>query len=246
MTGKERVLKAFRFEEIDKIPWVPFVGCHAASLIGVSAKDYLQSEDNIVKGVQTAINRYKPDGIPVVFDLQIEAEALGCELTWADNNPPSVIGHPLSNGKKLEDFHVPKSSDSRINLALKAARRLRSANPDIALYGLITGPFTLALHLMGTDIFMKMFDDLHSVKNLLTFCRDVCLAMSDYYIDAGCDIVALVDPMTSQIGPDQFVTFVTPFVKPVFEHIRSRGTIRFILRLRACSAEYRGNVRLHT
>ena len=222
MTGRERVLNAFKFKQTDKIPWVPFVGCHAASLIGLTAKDYLQSEENIVKGVQVAIERYKPDGIPAVFDLQLEAETFGCELTWADNNPPSVTNHPLANGRHLEDLHVPKPTEGRIGLVLNAARRIRSANPDIALYGLITGPFTLALHLMGTDIFMKMFDDPHSVKNLLTFCMKVCHAMSDYYIDAGCDIIAVVDPMTSQIGPDQFVSFVTPFVKPVFEHIRSR------------------------
>jgi len=47
--------------------------------------------------------------------------------------------------------------------------------------------------------------------------------MSGYYLDAGCPIVAMVDPMTSQIGPDQFREFVTPYATPVFDHIRARG-----------------------
>ena len=35
------------------------------------------------------VNRlYKPHGQPVIFDLQIEAECLGCGLTWADDCPP--------------------------------------------------------------------------------------------------------------------------------------------------------------
>ena len=38
---------------------------------------------------------YKPAGQPVIFDLQVEAECLGCDLVWADDAPPSVSKHPL-------------------------------------------------------------------------------------------------------------------------------------------------------
>jgi MtaA/CmuA family methyltransferase len=223
ISGLERVKKAIRCEEVDRVPWVPFVGSHAAYLLGMGAQEYFGSAENIVKGVQKAIGRYRPDGIPVVFDLQIEAEVLGCQLVWAQENPPAVVSHPLANGTKLEDLQVPGPEVGRIGVSLAAAKRLRQANPDIALYGLITGPFTLALHLMGTDIFMKMFDDASYVHRVLGFCRKVCLALSDYYVEAGCDVIAVVDPMTSQIGPDPFREFVSPCIKPVFERIRQQG-----------------------
>lgn len=225
MTGKERLRSAFRCETVDRIPWVPFVGCHGGALLNVSAADYLRSEELLVKGVQTAIDRYKPDGIPVAFDLQIEAEMLGCDLVWAEQTPPAVQSHPLAGGRPLDDLKVPTADAGRIKTVLAAASRLCQANPDIALYGLVTGPFTLALHLMGTDIFMKMFDDVKAVENVMAFCRDVCTTMAGYYVDAGCEFVGMVDPMTSQIGPDQFRDFVTPFVKPVFEHLRARKAL---------------------
>ena len=225
MTGKERIQQAFRCESVDRIPWVPFVGCHAGALLGVSAQDYLLSEELMIEGLSKAIERYKPDGIPVAFDLQIEAEALGCELSWGQENPPAVVQHPLCNGVKLEDLKVPTPDQGRIGTMLNVSRMLRSSHPDIALYGLITGPFTLALHLLGTDIFMKMFDGPDEVHRLHTFCKDVCVAMSRYYIEAGCDIIAVVDPMTSQIGPDQFTQFVTPYASEVFEFIRSQGAL---------------------
>ncbi len=38
MKPRERILHAIRSEQVDRIPWVPFVGCHGASLIGVSSK----------------------------------------------------------------------------------------------------------------------------------------------------------------------------------------------------------------
>ena len=85
---------------------------------------------------------------------------------------------------------------------------------------------------------MKMFDGADDVHKLLAFCKDVCIATSGYYIDAGCDIVAVVDPMTSQIGPDQFTQFVTPYATEVFEFIRSKKRERFILCLRSCPTKY--------
>ena len=100
LTGKERIQKAFRCEETDRVPWVPFVGCHGGFLLGMNAEEYLKSEDHIVKGVEVAIERYIPDGIPVTFDLQIEAEALGCDLVWAEENPPAVTSHPLAQGRR--------------------------------------------------------------------------------------------------------------------------------------------------
>ena len=225
MTGRERIRAAMKNLETDRVPWVPFVGCHAGSLIGAGASEYLRSEDLIVRGIGEAVNRYAPDGVPVMFDLQVEAEALGCSLVWADENPPAVSSHPLSGGKVLSDLCVPGPDDGRIGMVYRAAGRLRKEHPDIALYGLVTGPFTLAMHLAGTDLFMKMFDDPASVRELMAFAQSVTAFMSDLYFRAGCDVIAVVDPMTSQIGPEHFREFVKPHVLPVFEGIRARGAL---------------------
>jgi MtaA/CmuA family methyltransferase len=225
MTGKELIIKAMRRQEVERIPWVPFVGVHAAALTGLAAAEYLRSAGNIAEGVSMAIRRYKPDGIPVVFDLQIEAEALGCRLNWSDDNPPAVISHPLLEGVKIEDLQVPGPSDGRIPIVMEAARVLREKHPDIALYGLITGPFTLALHLMGTDVFMRMLEEPDQMHRLMRFATDVALFISDQYMAAGCDVIAMVDPMTSQIDPFSFETFVTPYAVEIFDFIREAGAL---------------------
>ena len=84
--GKEHIFRAFKREKTDRTPWVPFVGCHGGKLIGVDAENYLKSSTHMVNGLHAAIEKYRPDGIPVVFDLQIEAEALGCELKWSESS----------------------------------------------------------------------------------------------------------------------------------------------------------------
>ncbi|BAX81215.1 uroporphyrinogen decarboxylase family protein [Labilibaculum antarcticum] len=225
MQGLELIKKAMKLETVDRIPWVPFVGAHAGKLIGLSATDFLKSADNIVEGVNKAIELYNPDGIPVAFDLQIEAEALGCKLVWADDNPPAVISHPLMNGIKLEDLKVPCACKDRIPIVMEATRRLREQHPDIALYGLITGPFTLALHLLGTDIFMQMMMEPEKTHDLMRFATDVAKMMAGNYIESGADIIAIVDPMTSQIDPESFETFVSPCVKEINDFIREADAL---------------------
>jgi uroporphyrinogen decarboxylase len=59
----------------------------------------------------------------------------------------------------------------------------------------------------------------------MEYCRDCAIAMAEAFVEAGSDVVAVVDPMTSQIGPDQFQEFVTPYVTPVFKAIRQREAL---------------------
>jgi len=222
MNGLSLIKQAFKLEPVERTPWVPFVGVHAGYLIGVDAEEYLKSSKNMVAGLTKAIELYKPDGIPVSFDLQLEAEILGCRLNWAKENPPAVVSHPLSEGVSLSSLKIPEVHEGRIPLVLETTRALHAANPEIALYGLITGPFTLALHLLGTDIFMKMFEDPEQVMEIMKFCTDVAVRYSEMLIEAGCDVIAVVDPMTSQIDPASFETFVTPYATRIFESVRAK------------------------
>lgn len=224
--SKTNLLKALRCEPVESTPWVPFVGVHGGSLTGVNAKDYLQNADHIVAGLEAAAKRYRPDGLPVVFDLQLEAEILGCKLVWADETPPSVASHPLHGDyafDSLPEFSVEKG---RMPLVLDAVRRTRAAIGDkVALYGLLTGPLTLALHLRGDDLLLDMFDEEEEVPRLLDYCAGVANQMVDAYVEAGIDVVAVVDPMVSQIGPGHFTRFVTPALDRIFDNIRARGAL---------------------
>lgn len=223
MNSKQLVLDAIYNKETPRAPWVPFVGCHAASLINVNADEYFKSSDLIVEGVTKAYELYNPDGLPALFDLQVEAEALGCKLIYAKDNPPAVSTHILDS-KNLEELSVPTENDGRFPEVLNSTRRIVEKLGDkIAIYGLVTGPFTLALHLKGTDIFYDMLDEPEEVHKLMEFCKEVCVNTSRMYIEAGVDIIALVDPMTSQISSDSFTEFVTPYATSIFDYVRSQG-----------------------
>ena len=222
MKGIELVRETLALRETERPPWVPFVGVHGAYLLKETARNYLNSPELLVTGISKAVEEYDPDGLPVVFDLQIEAEALGCKLEWSDHNPPAVISHPLAENIILEDLRIPEKQNGRIGIVMKASREIKNNHPDLALYGLVTGPFTLGLHLLGTDIFIRMLEEPDYVKALLNFTAQAGMTMADYYLEAGCDVIAIVDPMTSQIDTDSFRNFITKPAKEIFNHIRKK------------------------
>ncbi|CQR72786.1 methylcobalamin:coenzyme M methyltransferase [Sporomusa ovata DSM 2662] len=223
MNGKERVLKTLSFEPVDRTPWVPYAGVQTANLIGVDAETYLKDVDNIVKGIMKAYELYQPDGLPIVFDVQMEAEALGCKLKWSKDNPPAVDVHVLEH-KELSELTLPTEQDGRYPIALEASRRLVAELGDkVALYALICGPFTLALHLKGTDLFSDMIKRHEKVDEVMQFCTTVCKDLSRMYAATGVDIIAVVDPMTSQIAPKQFDRFVKPSTIELNRYVKSLG-----------------------
>ena len=88
MLPKEVLMRALRHEKTEQLPWVPFAGVHAGKLAGHDAIAVLTDGDKLFDSLMAVNRLYKPHGQPIVFDLQLEAECLGCELVWAKEAPP--------------------------------------------------------------------------------------------------------------------------------------------------------------
>ena len=226
---KDLLFKTLRHEETSRAPWVPFAGVHAGKLKGYDATEMLTDADKAVEALLEVNRLYKPDGQPVIFDLQIEAECLGCELTWAKDCPPSVSSHPLDGSDEEPpetpcDCKIPTRNSGRIPFVLDVMRRLKKeVGETTALYGLICGPFTLASHLRGNNLFTDMFDFEDEVNELFAFCKRVCMKMAEYYIEAGMDVIAMVDPLISQISTAHFEDFMSEPYTEIFNFIREKG-----------------------
>lgn len=223
-TGKELVRAALKFEEVERVPWVPFTGVHVAKLIGMDAESFLKDADAIVRGVTVSADRYMADGVCAVFDLQVEPEVLGCKLKWAKNNPPAVVSHVLEEGLTIKDLPEFTKDKGRIPLCLDATKKIvDSVGKTKAVFALICGPFTLALHLAGQSFLTGMIENPSAAKELLDYCAGIAVKMSEWYLEVGVDAIAVVDPMTSQISPRHFKKYVTPCMDPIVSAIHDKG-----------------------
>ena len=223
ISGKERLFKVLRHEPTSSVPWVPYAGVHAGKLKGYTGPEILADGKKLLDALLAVNEVYDPDGQPVLFDLQVEAEILGCEMIWVDEGPPLIGSHPFEGDAKLPT-RLPTKEDGRLPMILETMREMKAkVGHKTALYGLVTGPLTLASHLRGTDIFHDMVYDPEKFAHLVTFTRDVARQISEFYIEAGMDVVALVDPLISQISPKHFTSYFAEPFKFLFDDIRRRG-----------------------
>jgi uroporphyrinogen decarboxylase len=220
--SKKIVIDALKHKSVQRPPWVVFTGIHAGKLLNYNAIEVLTEPNKAIRSIEKVNQLYRPDGQPILFDLQLEAEALGCDLYWAETTPPTVSSHPLK-----ESYDLPKPIDNIVDLGrFPMVKKVMletktSIGESTALYGLICGPFTLASHLRGTSIFMDMYDNETYVKQLIAYCTTHIKQVIDAYIQWGMDVIAIVDPLISQISPSHFNNFLKKDYTDLFNRIRS-------------------------
>ena len=80
---------------------------------------------------------------------------------------------------------------------------------------------TLASHLAGPKIFTALLKRKEFAHSVLTFAGQVGAQAARFYAQMGCDIIAIVDPVASQIRPQVFAEFVTPNCRPAIDVIHN-------------------------
>lgn len=211
--AKQKLIDAYRGRRTDTPPWVPYAGVNCAFLINEPADKYLKDPALLAKGVAAAAKQYHADGIPLLFDLSVEANSVGCELKWWEDNVPSVTTHPCSDATPAEaGLKVPTASDGRWPTIFEAAKLAKPQldEQDCVMIGGVCGPLTLASHLAGVRIFTDVYKHKEFAHAVLKFAGEVAAASAQFYADMGCEIIALIDPVASQIKAETFAEFVTP------------------------------------
>lgn len=222
MTRKELLFNVLEHKETPRPGWVPLAGVHAGLLKNFTADEVYQSADKLYESLLEVNKIYQPDGLLLLFDLQLEAEILGCQIKWEKNGPPSVRSHPLENTLELPTIKITKDS-GRIPMVIDVAKRIKKEiGNEVALYGLFCGPYTLASHLRGTNFFRDARQRPDYVKELMAYCAELGTQMADIYMDEDVDVIVPTDPVVSQISPKHFQEFVFDPYKKIFDHIRSR------------------------
>lgn len=224
--AKQVLIDAHRGKRTPKTPWVPYAGVHCAFLMNEPADKMLQDADILAKGIVNAARRYKADGIPLLFDLSVEANAVGCDLRWWADNVPSVTSHPCSDKTPTDaGLKIPTKDDGRWPVIYKAAKIAKPQLDDLdcAMMGLLCGPLTLASHLAGVRIFTDVYRNPDFAHKVVQFAGQVGAAAAGFYAEMGCEIIAIVDPVASQIKPETFNAFVTPNAQPAIKTIHDAG-----------------------
>jgi uroporphyrinogen decarboxylase len=231
MTKRERVERTYAFEPVDKPPFVPAIYEHKARLIGRSPSEVCVDLDLLLEALEKELEVYDPDVLTVGLDVyNVEAEAAGCEVRYFGRSPdvPAVTGPILEAPGETGRLRRPDPSrDGRMPLFLEAAARMaESRGPEILVRGAVSGPFSLACALAGTErVLVGTLEEPAFVHALLDFAAQVTIDFGAAFLERGVEPV-LFDSKASPAAasPRVFKEFVMPLYRDrVMPELRRAG-----------------------
>src|SRR5512137_1339943 len=195
MTKRQRVERTCDFGSVDKLPFVPAVYEHKARLIGRSPSEVARSLDLLLEALDRELEVYDPDVVTVGLDVyNVEAEAIGCKVRFFGASPdvPAVAGPILDGPGGVGRLRRPDPGrDGRMPLFIEAAAQLaRAKGSDVPVRGAVTGPFSLACALAGTEeVLVASVESPAFVRELMAFAAGVAVDYGTAFLAHGIEPV---------------------------------------------------------
>ena len=231
LSPKERIMKVFRREEVDRLPC--FSGMGNVTMEGLKSLGYKFAEVhlNAKMMAKAAATTYKLFGLEcgvVPFDLGIEAEALGCEInvyTHSEDILYPTIKRKLIHNEEEMEVTLPLNiqQKGRVPLVCEAIKLLKhDIGSEVPVGAFVLGPFTLAGQVMELNDLLKLsFKKPDKVGKLLERLSDAIITVAKEYEKAGADYITVreMGATSDVLSPRVFKTLILPYLKKIFEKL---------------------------
>jgi [methyl-Co(III) methanol-specific corrinoid protein]:coenzyme M methyltransferase len=233
LNSRERVLKFFRKEEIDRIPVFSGMGnvtVHGLEKYGWKFADIHVDAHKMAGMAASTYQLFDFECAVVPFDMGVEAEALGAGVNFYSSHTDVV--YPTISEKvseKVEDLDIRIPSDlakaGRIPLVTDAIQLLKEDVGDqVAIGAWVLGPYTLAGQIVDIGDLAKMaFKKTDMVHELLNTLADALIEISRTYREAGADYITVREMGAGPdiLSPRIFKTLIRPHLEQIFTAIES-------------------------
>lgn len=213
--------------------FLPAIYEHKAWFIGQTPSAISRDVDLLVRALLAEHAALRPDALVIGVDVyNVEAEAVGCPVKFFEGDDPSIPGiqpgsHILQAGDDLAHAALPNPlSAGRMPVNLAAAREVRRAlGDDFWLRGAVTGPFSLAVSLVGAEeLFMACLDQPEWVRGLLAYAGRITREFAQAYIDAGVELIVFDSQASPDLlSPAMYEAFVLPVTRDLIRWANTQG-----------------------
>ena len=232
MNSRERVLKLFKKEAIDRVPCFSGMGNITETGINQLGFKFAGIHLDAKQMADTAATTYKLFGYEcgvVPVDLCVEAEAMGCVINVYPHAEgilyPTIKEKLIHNEAEMETIKLSDgfSEKGRIPLMREAIRLLKAdIGNDVAVGSYVLGPFTLAGQIMELNDLLKLsFKKADKVAQLLDLCADAIILVAKEFEKAGVDYITVreMGATSDVLSPRVFKNLIMPPLQKVISAI---------------------------
>ena len=225
VTGRDRIRAAMKRTCADRIPYSLSLGPFRARVLGCSPREYYQDGRKLADSTLICHEMFRHDSVDVSWDIFLEAETAGAELEFPDDGVPQVRKHMLSQKTALSALQLPHSDSSgRYSLYMEACKAVVSSLQGVAISGTVTGPWTTAAGLRGTqELIYDTVDDPAFVKELLTFTTKLTQVLGTKILESGLSLtMGEAASSCSLISPAIYRRFIKPCHQQIVQFFREK------------------------
>jgi [methyl-Co(III) methanol-specific corrinoid protein]:coenzyme M methyltransferase len=227
LTGKERVMKMFKKEPIDRMPCFSGQGTVTVQAIEKMETQFakIHNDAELMAGAAlTSARMWGLDGLAIPYDMATVAEAMGRGISLYDNVEGIIYPTVPSKWKDLDEIDIPDNyiSQGRMPVVDKAFEILKNGAPDLAIGAWVLGPFTLAGQIMELDILLKgLKKKKDQIEAFLGQVTQVTIDLCKHYESLGVDFITVreMGSGTDLLSPRMWKTLIQPNLTKVFDAI---------------------------
>ena len=231
---REEVESVLRCEATGIRPlYMPAIYEHKAFFLGDTPSNVSRNADLFTEAVLAEYKALEPDALTIGIDVyNLEAEAAGCEVTFYEGDDTSIPGikpgnHVVTTDTDFSQRPVPNPlKDGRMPINIETTRRVvKELGDSLWVRGALSGPFSLAISLMGAeDFFLCCYDNPEASKRVLQYSTEIIKEFGSAYIGVGAEVI-LFDSQASPelLSPKMYQEYVLPFTKELVEFFDGQG-----------------------
>jgi [methyl-Co(III) methanol-specific corrinoid protein]:coenzyme M methyltransferase len=227
LTGKERVLKMFKKEPLDRMPCFSGQGTVTVQAIEKMETQFAKIHNNaeLMAGAALISARmWGLDGLVIPYDMAIVAEAMGRGVSLYDSAEGIIYPTVPNKWKDLDEIDIPENymSQGRMPVVDKAFEILKNEAPDLAVGAWVLGPFTLAGQIMELDVLLKgLKKKKDQIEAFLGQVTQVTIDLCKHYESLGVDFISVreMGSGTDLLSPRMWKTLIQPNLTKLFDAI---------------------------
>lgn len=235
MTGLERVGTTLSFKEPDRVPCAPLLCGATHRFAGITYAEWSQGTniDAMVQGHVDALDMVGHDGVVMLLDLSVEAQAFGCEVIFPEfdtahpNYDDNFIKNPKVDYKKVQKVNPRKAQRMKAVIDLTSGLS-KEIGKTHAIVGFVYGSLgTLSMMRGPENFFQDLIEYPDEVKATLELMDEVLVEYAIAQVEAGAHSVCYDNLYASQsiLGKELWEKFEGQSVKKVTDAIRNAGAI---------------------
>ena len=204
ISSRDLVRRCLDCRPTDRPPIVMHFGPYAARLRQLSYQQVTTDATLLANALQGAQRLFGCDGLIILADPTMEAEACGCRVEWRDDLPV-LTSHPLAGVAPADIAVAGMETVGRLAVALEAARRLEAViGRDVALLGAVTGPVALAGLLRGPTFLAELEQESESALRALDLASQITVHVAKQYLQLGIHLLVVVDAALGRLDQAPF------------------------------------------